>query len=582
MKKNKIIRCFLLITLVSIIPLLGACKKNNQDIASEIPSPTPTEALNEEPDKGKEKYANDWFDAYPIQMGKVNITTEDIFKEDFESGQTNLNGRGSATVDIVNTHANEGVSSLYVTERAAPWNGAEVNITDLLDANCTYVISAYVFYEEGPDSVQIDCKIERNGNQYLDFASSSAKKGQWTHITGSIIIAEDTETATLYFETDYKSEDLIDFYIDDISITKETSMAERGDIPALKDVYKNHFTVGVAATVNEISPDRQELIRHQFNTLTPGNELKADAVLDYNTCKSDPKYDDNPAISFSAVEPLLDFAKKNNMKVRGHTLIWHSQTPRWFFAENYSKADDAPLVSRELMLKRMENYIKNVFDYVNDNYPDLFYAWDVVNEAINPSEANTDTNPQGFRIEESYYYQVVGPDFIEKSFEFARKYANENIKLFYNDYNTEDSSKRSYIYDLIKDLSIKGLIDGVGLQSHLSVDSPSLLDVESSIRKYAELDLEIHLTEIDMGTNKNTEEEYLKQASRYKRLFTFLINFVENGTADITNVTFWGLSDDISWLNKPGQPSYPLLFDRHLIQKPAFWGVLLHPDITLY
>jgi endo-1,4-beta-xylanase len=108
------------------------------------------------------------------------------------------------------------------------------------------------------------------------------------------------------------------------------------------------------------------------------------------------------------------------------------------------------------------------------------------------------------------------------------------------------------------------------------------VDVESSIRKYGELGLEIQITELDMRLGENTEEAYLRQAKRYKRLFIILKNLDDTGAADITNVTFWGLSDDISWLNEPGAPSYPLLFDKYLLQKPAFWAVALSPDIPLY
>ncbi len=264
--------------------------------------------------------------------------------------------------------------------------------------------------------------------------------------------------------------------------------------------------------------------------------------------------------------------------MRGHTLVWHSQTPRWFFAEGYSMETTAPLVSKELMLKRMENYIKQVLEYTQTNYPGLIYAWDVVNEAVNTG----DGEEGGLRSKDSLWYQVIGPEFIEKAFEYARKYADPEVKLFYNDYNTEDKGKMLAIYDLVKGLKEKGLIDGIGLQSHYTIDSPSIIDIESSIRKYAELDVELQITELDMGLEENTEEAFMHQAIRYKRLFTAFNHLDETGAANITNVTFWGLSDDISWLSKPGVPSYPLLFDKYLMQKPAFFGVILSSDVPLY
>lgn len=259
-------------------------------------------------------------------------------------------------------------------------------------------------------------------------------------------------------------------------------------------------------------------------------------------------------------------------------MVWHSQTPRWFFTEGYSQDANAPLVSKELMLKRMENYIRQVLEYTQTNYPGLIYAWDVVNEAINPGEGDEN----GLRVKDSLWYEVVGPEFIEKAFEYARKYADPDVKLFYNDYNTEETGKLLYIKRLVKGLQDKGLIDGIGLQSHLTMDNPSLVDVNSSLLEYGELGLELQITELDMGLKSNTEEDFLNQAKRYKRLFMFIKSIHESGAANITNVTFWGLSDDISWLNKPSEPNYPLLFDNYLLQKPAFWGVLLSPDIPLY
>lgn len=516
---------------------------------------------------------------YPMIAGTVDVKEEVIYGEDFEDGQTDFTGRGAAKVTIVTDMAGEGASSMFVSGRTALWNGATVDLSKLMTVNENYMMKALVYYENGPDTIQIDCKVEKNNSEYLNFASTVAKKGEWTEITGNIIIPEGTTNAEVYFETAFAGGELIDFYVDGISIIKEVATVDRGAIPALKDVYKDMYSVGVAATVSELTgSNRKDLIKQQFNSITPGNELKPDSVLDRMTSLTDTKYDESPAVKFDRVKPILDFAKENGLLVRGHTLVWHSQTPRWFFTVGYSDDPNAPFVTKELMLKRMENYIKQVIEYTDTNYPGLIYAWDVVNEAVNPS----DGVEGGYRSKDSYWYQVIGPEFVEKAFEYARKYAKPEVKLFYNDYNTEDSSRVLAIYDLAKGLKEKGLIDGLGLQSHYKVDSPSLTDVEASMRKYGELGLELQITELDMGMEENTEEAYMRQAKRYRRLFTIYKNLEETGVVNITNVTFWGLSDDISWLSQPGKPSYPLLFDKYLLQKPAFWGVILSPDIPLY
>lgn len=568
-----------IILVISMI--LAGCKskiENTKDTSAPVEN-TVAEDSKEEP----EAISNENTEKLTMpamHFGSVDVKEEVIYEENFEGDSTEFTGRGAAKVEIVSGKAYEGSKSLYVSGRTALWNGATVNLTEKLEEDEAYLIKAYIMYEEGPDKIQIDCKVEKNNNEYLNFASAMASKGEWTEIVGKIIIPAGTNTASVYFETGFSQAEIsfIDFYIDDISIKKETVSVDRGEIPSLKEIYKDYFSIGVAATVNETPISRQGLMKEQFNSLTPGNELKPDSLLDYATCISDSKYDDNPAVQFSRVEYMLQFAKEAGIPMRGHTLVWHSQTPRWFFAQGYSKDENAPLVSKELMLRRLENYIKNVLEYLQSNYPGIIYAWDVVNEAVEVGHGQ----PGGLRSSDSLWYQVVGPEFIEKAFEYTRKYVEKDVKLFYNDYNTEDPGKMLAIYDLVAQLKEKGLVDGIGLQSHFQSDNPSLVAVENSIRRYAELGLEIQITELDMDLKDNTEEAFRKQAMRYKRFFTIIKNLKETGVANITNVTFWGLSDDISWLNKPGQPSYPLLFDNYLVQKPAFWGVALSPDIPLY
>lgn len=592
MGMRKIRVCIITAMVLLIAVFLGGCNKDTQLPKEEDVNTKSNEAAFDDPeqedepdlvqnnfDENEDKDdADAGLEEYAMHMGTVEVVEDMIFEDDFEGDKTEFTGRGAATADIVSDQAQAGSNSLYVSGRTALWNGATVDLSkDLFDGE-KYIINAWVYYDVGPEEVQFDCKVERNGNQYLDFASNIGKRGEWVEMNGSILIPEDTNSASVYFETGFADGELINFYLDNISIYREIAHVDRGEIPSIKEVYKDMYSMGVAVTASEIPPERRELIKEQFNSLTPGNELKPDSILDHATSISDPKYDDNPAVKFDRVIPILDFAQEADIPVRGHTLVWHSQTPRWFFTEGYSQSADAPLVTKELMLKRMENYIKQVLEYTQTNYPGLIYAWDVVNEAINPGEGDEN----GLRVKDSLWYQVVGPEFIEKAFEYARKYAEPDVKLFYNDYNTEDKGRLLHIKRLVRGLQEKDLIDGIGLQTHMQIDSPSLVDINSSIMEYGELGLEIQITELDMGLLDNSEEEFLRQAMRYKRFFTFINNLNESGVANITNVTFWGLSDDISWLNKPGIPNYPLLFDNYLLQKPAFWGVVLSPDIPLY
>jgi len=352
---------------------------------------------------------------------------------------------------------------------------------------------------------------------------------------------------------------------------------QTGEYPSLAQMYKDKFHIGVALSNIDINnPEKAKLVAQQFTSITCENEMKPDFILD--RAESVRNGDEEcPAINMRNAEVALKFAKENGLKMRFHTLVWHAQTPKWFFKEGYSTSPDAPYVTREVMLARMENYIRQVMEYMDNNYPGIIYAWDVVNEAIAGSERE-----DGIRVTDNPWYDVVGPDYVEMAFKFASKYVGEGQKLFYNDYGTYDKTKMFHIRNLVQRMRDQGIrIDGIGMQDHVGLTDPNILDYQYTINKYAEMGLEIQVTELDVGNQDNSEEGQMKLAARYKALFMIINNSVNKGLANISSVTFWGLTDDRSWLNKPEQPQYPLLFDKELNPKPAFFGVLLDENIKL-
>ncbi len=356
---------------------------------------------------------------------------------------------------------------------------------------------------------------------------------------------------------------------EEISETEETS---------LKDLYEDAFYIGVAAPDYVIRTEPyKSLVRAQFNSMTMENEMKPDYIMDRAASVAQlDTYKEHVAVNFNACKNGLDFAKENGISIRGHVLVWHSQTPDWFFYENYDT--NGQLADRNLMLKRMENYIKDVICYTETNYPGVIYAWDVVNEAVaDPWGLGLEAGEASpMRQEGSLWYQTIGEDFVEKAFSYARKYTEEyapdhKIKLFYNDYNEYFEQKTEGIIKLLTPVRKAGNLDGIGMQSHIDVGwglygSNGYM---TALRKFSEkLGVEIQVTELDIGMSENDTET--TQGEYYQEFMEALLAEKYQG-ADITSVTFWGLSDDLSWR----KDTNCLLFRKDLSKKPAYDGLVL-------
>lgn len=333
----------------------------------------------------------------------------------------------------------------------------------------------------------------------------------------------------------------------------------------LRDAFQNDFTIGVAVNSGSLGDkEEMEFIARNFNSITMENVMKPEALMDGQATES--SGDGMPGIKTKELDHILSTAQEHGLKLRGHCLVWHNQTPEWFFSKDYEPSKG--FVDKETMKQRMEAYIKKVLTYCQEKYPGVVYAWDVVNEAV-----GDDNN---YRTK-SNWYEIYGDEsYITDAFTFARKYAAPDVKLFYNDYNEYIPEKRETIMELLKGLHEKGLVDGMGMQSHWDMGYPSTDMLQEALEEYGTLDgLEIQLTEIDMHNTDDSEEGYQKQAERYKEFFETILRAKRTGKANVTNVTVWGLTDDVSWLTGfKGETSYPLLFDENYKQKPCFDSIL--------
>jgi endo-1,4-beta-xylanase len=333
----------------------------------------------------------------------------------------------------------------------------------------------------------------------------------------------------------------------------------------LKDVYAKHFRFGSilnGSTVNNAA--MKTIVLREFNSITPENELKPDATIQQSgSTNTDVKVQLN-----NGAKAILKFCEDNNIPVRGHTLVWHSQTPGWFFRENFNAS--GAVVSAAVMDQRMESYIKNMFAIIKNNYPKLnLYAYDVVNEAASesggPRTAGTDAGGG-----QSMWVQVYKDNsFIEKAFIYARKYAPANTKLFYNDYNEYIQAKRDYIANsIVKPLKQKGVLDGVGMQSHLDVRTgsdpyPSATLYGQAVTIYKNLGVEIQVTELDATINDGNESYFTAQATYYKNIMNEILT---KGGSAVTAVVVWGIQDDQSWR----KARKPLLFNASGQKKAAY------------
>ncbi len=515
-----------------------------------------------------------------ISTANKNAEGKVVCEFDFEDGNfegfSNRGGDDTTELSISTEMAVSGSSSLCASGRSASWNGPAFRLDGVCEPNTEYLVSASVagkYYTGATLSFQYN---DADGETHYSNLVQNLNGGGFQSVKDvKVSFTDDMSNVFVYFEggTD-------DLYIDDFKIV-EVPEQEIEDIPALKDVYADYFKFGTAITPSDLSSKSQMALvnKHFSGSITVGNEMKPDSVLNYNATKAyfeETGDDETPQISFSAAKPVLNYCLKNNIPVRIHTLVWHSQTPLWFFKENYDEKAD--YVSKEKMLKRMENYIKSYFETLTELYPDIdFYACDVVNEAWSggggkPRQPGHPDSSNGYGA--SDWVAVFGDNsFIEPAFTFAREYAPKGCKLYYNDYNEYMTENMNAITEMAKSLKEKGVIDGIGMQSHLDVRQsldasfPSVNMYKAALDNYASLGLDIQVTELDATIPENSGDKYFDIQAEY---FNGIMDAIESHKDDISAVVYWGITDPASWRAS----QQPLLFDGEYKAKPAYYAII--------
>ncbi len=505
-----------------------------------------------------------YIDDVTVEVGKVVevISSEPPmdYKSDFSDGLDGWYPR-SGNADAALTVTDEG--AIYMTGRTGTWNspGRDFNLVP----GRTYNLSVLV-KQDAADTANFILSIATTRDEtesYANLTSGPAKKGEWTMYQATYVAGK-YDKYVFYVEGGTAE---MEFAIKEFTCAEKNENFGQAGLPSLKEIYADKFDLGSAVVGSEVLEEkRMDFYASQFNIFTAGNEMKPDALLDMAETRKavrTTKDQTTVKVKFDSCIPLLDWAKENNIKVHGHVLVWHSQTPAAFFHEDY--ATHKPLLDRDTMLARMENYIAQVMTWTNENYPGVIVSWDVVNEAV--GDGAKDRVPDNeMKLRKSLWTDVVGVDFVNRAFEIADKYAAEGQDLYYNDYNTDIVSKQVGILKLLDSLIADGHIDGYGFQSHYYAASNSLDKIALAWKNVAAREgLKLRVSELDVCMKDNSEESFAQQAEYYKELFKIYDEYADR----IEAVHFWGTVDDLSWRAN----GYPLLFDGKAQPKPAFWAI---------
>lgn len=522
----------------------------------------------------------------------------------FEDGTDGFTGRGAAKVAVAS--GGRSGNCLSVTGRTSTWNGAELNVTDSIVKGATYSISVWVKQTTDSDQkVKLSANLTVSGQDSYPAIKdeTTLKSGVWTKIEGTYEVPESFSKLTFYVEGPSGN---FDFLVDDLTITQTTAGKEPFNpegLTSIKDTYSGIFErVGNVLSYNTSwnngyqmqSDDTMKFVKHHFNSYTLENELKPAQILsDWSgtISVSEAKklgyvipdgYTESTVgkLNFDSVDKILEIANQYGLQMRGHVMQWHQQTSTRFFKEGYSSS--GANVSKEVMDKRLEFYIRSVMKHVMDKEKSLtgkagslVYCWDITNEYTHRTN-----DPAATSWMDVYGDMGLKPTYVKKAYEVAydelKQYGlQKDITLFYNDYNEYDVADEIVeLINYINEGEEAKICGGIGMQSHITVNYPSLEKYGTAVDKFLATGLQVQVTELDIGIEDGQTEEDL--ANHYSDIMKLLISKQENrdksvNARGITGVTVWGLYDAISWR----KPMSCLLFGSGLDDpKAAFYSFI--------
>lgn len=586
-----------------------------------------------------------------VTVRKIPLNTI-VASDNFDNGtSTYLTQRAASTEPKVEVADGGRSGKCYrVYERSSTAQGALFDLTDVCEPGSTYEFTAYAKLGSDAKSMaslilSTETKAVEGGSEsYANLLAVAAADGnysgaadvtltdpkEWNKFTYTITAPDDMAHYGLYFETQNDTE--CDIFVDDVSLKLIERNTPDYTIKSLKDVYSPYFEhIGVGTGYDQfLGENASAFIKNQFNSVTMGNEMKPDAILGSSLTQMTVEearaagyyipdgYEDSdenkksgefivPALNYENVDKIIEQAYATGEKMRAHVLVWHQQTPVYFFKQKYMSSGSSANVTPEIMNLRLDYYIHNVMDHMLAKEKELtggngtiFYSFDVVNEYFhshNASDKKVNSNGVTFweeifgKDEDGNYlydkenHMSTTPSYVKLAFKLAQEALVRNnrtdIALIYNDYNTYDPTTTQNIIDMVKWINTKDDVnttgeqwcDGVGMQAHLDVTgeyhSPERF--ETAVQAFLGAGLDIQITELDITRGNQVTDA--QQAESYKAIMNILLNANKNRSEEdgkITAVTFWSLYDSNSWRAS----QYPCIFKGLYNPKEAFNAVI--------
>jgi endo-1,4-beta-xylanase len=467
---------------------------------------------------------------------------------------------GAATVAPTTADAHGGSYSLLTTGRAGTYAGPAYDVTNVMFNGSRYNVSLWVKMAPGAENEQLRISLDRHLGSTETFhqvvGNTTVTSGAWVRLQATYDMALANTQVILYVESNAGTSS---FYIDDFSITYVPPAIAETNIPSVFQTLASYFPIGTAVLPADIQGQPGVLLAKHFNSMTSGNDMKWDA-----TEPSEGNF------TFTQADAEVAFATANNMRVRGHTLVWYQQTPAWVFNDASGNPLTPSDATRALLIQRLQNHITNVMQH----FGSAVATWDVVNEPID------ETQTDGLR--RNNWYNLIGPDYIAIALNAARA-ASPTAKLYINDYNTTIAARQAALLTLVNNLKAAGVpLDGIGHQMHSNVEFPSPQSLIDTVNAFNATGVEQSITEMDVSIYSGSfptpftsytdipQSRHIMVGYSYSGFFQALKSL----KGKIASVTIWGTSDDKTWLNSSTKIDAPLLFDPSLQHKYAYWGVV--------